>query len=57
MEITLYLVGMNEEGAISGLPFDSIESAQSYADDEGGNVYSVLAVIDFGTIRLEADNG
>jgi hypothetical protein len=52
MEVTIYLAGEDETMAISGMPFDSYESAKSYADDnEGLNVYSVTAKIDFATIQ------
>lgn len=50
--LILYLVGTDDENAQEGLPFDSEESAQSYADDNPGTeVYSVTATIDFDTIE------
>jgi hypothetical protein len=44
-ELTLYFVGYTLNEAINGLPFDSIESAESYAQDEGGDIYSVPCYI------------
>lgn len=52
-DLTLYLVGYTEDDARESLPFDSIESAQSYADDQGGDIYSVTATIDLTTIQIE----
>jgi hypothetical protein len=52
MDITLYLVGTDEDDAQQNFPFDSAESAQSYADDNPGTlVFSVTAFIDFSTIE------
>lgn len=52
VDITLYLVGTDEDDAQQNLPFDSEESAQSFADDnEGTVVYAVSATIDLGSIR------
>lgn len=51
-QLTLYLVGNNEWEALRGMPFDSIESADSYANDEGGNIYEVTAWVDPTTIVL-----
>lgn len=51
MDITLYLVGTDEDDAMSNAPFDSLESAQSNAEDTGGNVYTVTAFIDFTTLQ------
>lgn len=53
--ITLYYVGDSPELARQGMPFDSIESAESYADDEGGQIYEVTATIDFSTMKLSGD--
>lgn len=52
MDITLYLVGDDEDDAMSNAPFDSLESAQSNAEDTGGTIYEVLAKIDFDTVRI-----
>lgn len=53
MNITLYLVGEDEDEAQQNLLFDSQESAEDYAHDyPGSNVYSVSAVVDFTTIEL-----
>lgn len=50
--ITLYLVGENEDAAQENMPFDSEESAESYAaDNKGTRVFAVDAVIDFSSIR------
>lgn len=46
MDLTIYLVGDNEEDAKNSLPFDSFESAEEYSYNVGGNVYSVTATID-----------
>lgn len=52
MDITLYLVGTDEDNARETFPFDSYESAQSYSDDnEGTEVFIVNATIDFSTIE------
>jgi hypothetical protein len=46
MDITLYLVGTDEEDALNRMPFDSVESASSYADDNPGtHIYSVYALV------------
>lgn len=44
-EFTLYFVGYDAEDATKGLAFDSIESAESYAQDEGGDIYSVTCYV------------
>lgn len=50
--ITLYLVGTDEEDAKGNLLFDSMESAESCAQDNGGlNVYTVTAHVDLSTIE------
>lgn len=54
IELTLYLVGNTEADALEGMPFDSIESADSYANDEGGEIYEVSAWIDPTTITLSS---
>lgn len=54
MEITLYLVGSDADNAQENFPFDSYESAQSYADDGEEDhlmVFTVSATIDFSTIE------
>lgn len=52
MRITLWLVGTNADDAQGNFPFDSEESAASFANDNPGTkVYSVYADIDFSTIE------
>lgn len=52
MEITLYLVGTDADDAQENFPFDSAESAESYAQDNPDTyVYTVTATIDFSTIE------
>lgn len=52
MEINLYLVGVDVDDACATFPFDSFESAESYAKDNPGTcIYSVGAFIDFDSIR------
>lgn len=52
MEITLYLVGVDEDDAMETFPFDSQESAEDYSkDNPGTTVFSVTARIDFSTIE------
>ena len=55
MEITIYLVGYNEDDAKENWPFDSFDSAYSYAIDQSPemNIYSVNAKILFDTLELE----
>lgn len=54
IELTLYLVGIDEEAALGNMPFDSPESAESYARDNGGlTVFTVTAYIDPATIDAE----
>jgi len=56
VDITLYLVGADEDDARSGMVFDSEESAESYRRDEygdDGKIYYVTAYIDFDTMRGE----
>ncbi len=55
--LTIYYVGVDEDDALGGLPFDSIESASSYCDDNGGlSIYSATAHVDADTVNLEADH-
>lgn len=53
--IEVYLVGKDEDEAMSSLPFDSMESAAQYASDQPGpvKIYSVQAVMEFATMTLE----
>lgn len=52
IDVTLYLVGEDEDAAQENLPFDSEESAESFAaDNEGTRVFAVDAVIDLNSIR------
>lgn len=52
MDITLYLVGTDQDEAEANFPFDSISSARSFADDNPGTqVFSVTATIDFNTVK------
>lgn len=55
--ITIYLVGVDEEDAKSNFPFDSIDSARSYARDmgAGAKIYSVGVLILFDTIEMEEE--
>lgn len=59
IDITLYLVGADEDEAMEGLPFDSQESAEVYAGMEAGidwrnelQIYTVQATIDFDTMAV-----
>ncbi len=53
LEITLYMVGIDEEDARSTFVFDSFESANSYVQDNPGTkIYTVEATIDFETMEL-----
>lgn len=53
MTITLYLCGTDEDDAEGTFPFDSLESADSYAhDNRPCKVYAVDAEIHFGTKEL-----
>lgn len=53
MELTIYLVGTDVDDACETFPFDSYESARSFADDNpGSNIYTVQANVDFTTIEL-----
>ncbi len=53
IDLTIYLVGRDKTEALGRMPFDSEESARSYADDNGEDekVYSVTAYIDPSTIE------
>lgn len=52
IDLTIYLVGVNEEDALGSMPFDSAESAADYANDNPGTkVFSVNAYIDPTTIE------
>jgi hypothetical protein len=52
MEITLYLVGVDEEDAITNLLFDSYETAEDFANDNPGtNIYTVDGTVDYTTIQ------
>lgn len=55
VELTLYLVGSDEDNALENLVFDSFESAESFAldQDEFVNIYSVSAYVDPSTIEKE----
>jgi hypothetical protein len=59
MEVTVYLVGTDADDAQTNFPFDSEESASSYADDNGGlDVFTCTAYLDFSTIeKVEYNNG
>lgn len=53
MTITLYLCGVDEDDAEETLPFDSLESADSYArNNRPCKVYAVDAEIHFETKEL-----
>ena len=53
--VTVYYVSGSDDPdeILEGLPFDSIESAESYAQDEGGDIYSFTATIDPTTMEKE----
>lgn len=58
IDLTLYLVGWDEDEAQGSMPFDSFESAASYRDDnrdDSGsmNIYSVTSTINFDTMQLD----
>jgi len=56
LEITLYLVGDNEEDARGNFPFDSFKEAEQYKyENNASKIYSVIATIDFST--MEAEDG
>lgn len=51
MEVTIYLVGYDLDHAKGNFPFDSIESAESYKNDNPGmKIYSVTARLDLTTV-------
>lgn len=51
-DIILYLVGTDAENAETRWPFDSEESAYSYAADNPGlEVFTVVATLDLSTIE------
>ena len=53
MTITLYLVGTDAEDAAEGLIFDSIESAESYQQDNPGlTIYEASATIHTDTMSV-----
>lgn len=56
IDLTIYFVGNTVEEALAGLPFDSAESADSYANDAGGNVYAATAHVDDTTIESVNDS-
>lgn len=50
----LYFVGYSREEAFAGLPFDSMESAEDYRNNEGGNIYSAqVSVLGSGFLQAE----
>lgn len=55
IDLTLYLVGSDEEAARSTLPFIDRGSAELYGEEEYGKqgyrIYTVLATLDFTTIE------
>lgn len=52
MTLTVYFVGSDKYEAWEGLPFDSIESATSYAEANPGTlVFSAEAEVKFGTLQ------
>lgn len=52
IDLTLYVVGTDEDDALGNIPFDSEESALSYANDNPDTtIYSVTAYIDPATIE------
>lgn len=56
VEITVYLVGTDEDDAQGGWPFDSYRSAREFQlDNPGTKIWSVGATIDFDTMELEED--
>jgi len=56
MEITLFLVGKDQEEAQQMWPFDNYDSARSYADPLPGNrIFSVTATLDFSSIEEVED--
>lgn len=55
IDLTLWLVGTDKEDASERFPFDSYESAKSYADDNDGmKIWAATARLDFSTMELEA---
>lgn len=54
LQITLYFVGTDEDDAQQNMPFDSLESAFSYQQDNPGTkIYSARGLIDFTTMEEE----
>lgn len=52
MDITLYLVGTDEEDAFGTFPFSDEDSAESYQrDNPGTQIYTVSAFVDETTIQ------
>lgn len=52
LEITMYFVGADKEAAQLGLPFDSYESAESYAKDNPGmKIFNAHGMVDLTTLE------
>jgi len=54
LEITLYFVGVGKDEAELCAPFDSYDSARSYADDsptDGIGIWAAGAMVDFNTLE------
>lgn len=60
MDITLFLIGPDEDTAQENVPFQDAESAENYIFDnhfgDGWNLYTVAATINFSTIDLVEEN-
>ena len=55
IELTIWLVGADEDDALGSMPFDSPDSATSFmADNPGMKMYSATAYIDPTSIQEES---
>ena len=50
--ITLYYCGWDKESAMAGLPYEDLDLAKGYADDNDMNVYSVECYVAWTTMKV-----
>lgn len=51
LEITIYFAGYDIEDAKNNLPFDSVESCEDFAWDNGMKVFCASAIVDLSTME------